>query len=450
MTALDDKFYYSIELDEDGVCRSIFWVDGRARAMYEHFGDVVVFDVTYKTNQFLLPFAPFTGVNHHGQSTLFGCALLVDEQEESFVWLFERWLNSMGGKAPKAIITDQDPAIINAIKRVFPNTRHRFCIWHISLHADDHLHSLQAAYNPDFDQHYFKWVKSKTVEEAENAWITLKQNYKHEYEGPLSEKQHNEKKSWRWLESMYEKRYNWIDAYLKDTFFAGMRSSQRSESINAFFDGYVNSMTPLHEFVSQYSKALQCRREEEENEDLVTMRMKPNFQGMHPLEVHAGKVYTRKLFTKFQLEFKEAFLHCWHDGGVSNNDGVTTYVVHYEVDGKFDSQVVHCGPLEGQFNCCCGMFETAGLLCKHILYVMKQCYRLKLIPEQYILSRWTLAHRHRSKNGGPRLISTSKETEVTPLEAWDLRKALDEMYEKAIKHRDLYNATATVLDDLTK
>ncbi|GLT35468.1 hypothetical protein SLA2020_099170 [Shorea laevis] len=229
-----------------------------------------------------------------------------------------------------------------------------------------------------------------------------------------------------------------------------MRSSQRSERINAFFDGYVNSMTPLHEFVSQYSKALQCRREEEENEDLVTMRMKPNFQGMHPLEVHAGKVYTRKLFTKFQLEFKEAFLHCWHDGGVSNNDGVTTYVVHYEVDGKFDSHVVHCGPLEGQFNYYCGMFETAGLLCKHILYVMKQYYRLKLILEQYILSRWTLAHRHRSKNGGPRLISTSKETEVTPLEAWDLRKALDEMYEKAIKHRDLYNAIATVLDDLMK
>ena len=61
-----------------------------------------------------MPFAPFTGVNHHWQSILFGCALLSDEQEETFVWFFDRWLKFMGNQAPGAIITDQNPAICNA------------------------------------------------------------------------------------------------------------------------------------------------------------------------------------------------------------------------------------------------------------------------------------------------------------------------------------------------
>ncbi|GLT28429.1 hypothetical protein SLA2020_033640 [Shorea laevis] len=84
---------------------------------------------------------------------------------------------------------------------------------------------------------------------------------------------------------MYEQRYSWIDVYLRDTFFVGMRSSQKSESINSFFDGCVNSITPLSEFVGQYAKALQCRRDEEVNEDMWTMRAKPNPCHLHKLEV---------------------------------------------------------------------------------------------------------------------------------------------------------------------
>ena len=55
-----------------------------------------------------MPFAPFTGLNHHCQLILFGCALLQDETEQTFVWLFETWLQAMWAKEPKSIITDQD------------------------------------------------------------------------------------------------------------------------------------------------------------------------------------------------------------------------------------------------------------------------------------------------------------------------------------------------------
>ncbi|XP_057760446.1 protein FAR1-RELATED SEQUENCE 5-like [Arachis stenosperma] len=63
-----------------------------------------------KTNKFKsalhgLPFASFIGVNHHGKSTLLGCALLENEEIRSFEWVVKHWLKCMG-TLPQAIITD--------------------------------------------------------------------------------------------------------------------------------------------------------------------------------------------------------------------------------------------------------------------------------------------------------------------------------------------------------
>jgi len=44
-------------------------------------------------------------------------------------------------------------------------------------------------------------------------------------------------------------RGHWVNAYLKHIFFAGMTTGQRSESINSFFYGFVNTNTKLVEFV---------------------------------------------------------------------------------------------------------------------------------------------------------------------------------------------------------
>nr|GEW14490.1 hypothetical protein [Tanacetum cinerariifolium] len=63
----------------------------RSRAAYESFGDVVTFDSTYLTNKYSMPFAPLVGVNHYGQSILFGCRLISGEDAETFVWLFKSW-----------------------------------------------------------------------------------------------------------------------------------------------------------------------------------------------------------------------------------------------------------------------------------------------------------------------------------------------------------------------
>ncbi|XP_020259036.1 protein FAR1-RELATED SEQUENCE 5-like [Asparagus officinalis] len=162
--ASDPQFYFALDLENDGMMRSVFWMDGRSKTSYLQFGDVVCFDVTYRTNNLKLPFAPFTGVNHHRQSTLFGCASLTDETEETFIWLFSQWLKCMSGVALLTIITDQDKAMCGAIHKVFPQTRHRFCSWQLHRNTLQNLQSMHNEYSEDVGIKYNKWYWSKSEE----------------------------------------------------------------------------------------------------------------------------------------------------------------------------------------------------------------------------------------------------------------------------------------------
>ncbi|XP_042965978.1 protein FAR-RED IMPAIRED RESPONSE 1-like [Carya illinoinensis] len=125
------EFYYRIDVDSEMWLKNIFWADPRSRAAYESFGDGFTFDTTYLTNAYKMPFAPFVGVNHHGQSILLGCGLISSEDVYTFEWLFKSWLQCMNNRLLNAIITDQDKAMKIAISRVFPTSKHRFCLWHI-------------------------------------------------------------------------------------------------------------------------------------------------------------------------------------------------------------------------------------------------------------------------------------------------------------------------------
>ncbi|XP_042426267.1 protein FAR1-RELATED SEQUENCE 5-like [Zingiber officinale] len=115
MQSRNSNFFYVIDVDEDSRIRNIFWADARSRAAYDSFSDVITFDTTYLTNSYDMPFAPFVGVNHHGESILLGCGLISKEDSETFIWLFKSWLTCMRGRAPRAIITDQCKAMEIAI-----------------------------------------------------------------------------------------------------------------------------------------------------------------------------------------------------------------------------------------------------------------------------------------------------------------------------------------------
>jgi zinc finger SWIM domain-containing protein 3 len=48
----DPSYFYSIQLDDNDLIMNILWADGRSVVDYGHFGDVICFDTTYRTNTY--------------------------------------------------------------------------------------------------------------------------------------------------------------------------------------------------------------------------------------------------------------------------------------------------------------------------------------------------------------------------------------------------------------
>ncbi|CAL9001341.1 unnamed protein product [Prunus brigantina] len=285
--AQNSNFFYAIDLDEDCRLRNVFWADARSRAAYEEFGDIVTFDTTYLTNKYDMPFAPFVGVNHHGQSILLGCGLISNENTETFIWLFKSWLACMSGQAPSGIIPDQDKAMKNAIAKVFPKTRHRLCLWHIMKKVPEKLKSYKKyeSIRLSLDNIVYD---SLTRYEFEERWVEMIAKYG----------LHNND----WLNSIYEERHHWVPIFVKNNFWAGMSTTQRSESMNAFFDGYVNSKTTLKQFLEQYENALRTKVEKEKHEDSKTFTESFNCATEYDMEKQAQDVYTAFKFREFRTE----------------------------------------------------------------------------------------------------------------------------------------------------
>ncbi|KAB2597320.1 protein FAR1-RELATED SEQUENCE 5-like [Pyrus ussuriensis x Pyrus communis] len=126
-----------MEIDEDITLGNFFWADAKSQCHYGLFGDVIVFDTTFNTNDYGMMFAPFLGVNNHSQTIVFGCAFLKNKKTKSFEWLFEEMLKAMSGEQLKVIIMEQDGAIAKAIGNKLPITFQQYSIWHISKKVND-------------------------------------------------------------------------------------------------------------------------------------------------------------------------------------------------------------------------------------------------------------------------------------------------------------------------
>uniref|UniRef100_A0A2N9GQZ6 Protein FAR1-RELATED SEQUENCE n=1 Tax=Fagus sylvatica TaxID=28930 RepID=A0A2N9GQZ6_FAGSY len=346
MQAKNSNFYHALDLDDELRVRNVFWVDARSRAAYESFNDVITFDTTYLTNKYDMPFAPFIGINHHGN----GCKVCVT--------LLQKPLSQTNAKQCGG-----------AIEIVFPETVHRWCIWHITMKLPVKLAGLEAY--QDIKHYLLKAVHdSMTVEEFEEKWnhtITL-----HHLE-------ENE-----WLAKLYEERERWVPAFLNSNFFAGMSSTQRSESMNAFFDGYVHSSTTLKVFVEQFEKAMRNKVEKEILSDFECFKGKLECSSSSPMEKQFQEAYTHEIFKRVRLEFAGR-QGCIVNELVRGSDEVKYKIEDEACPGKLFE--VRFNSSECLVGCVCRMFEFRGILCRHALFVLSQ-QRVTILPDRYILDRW--------------------------------------------------------------
>ncbi|XWS57073.1 hypothetical protein CRYUN_Cryun09bG0140300 [Craigia yunnanensis] len=368
MQAENPGFFYAIQLDDDNRMTNVFWADARSRTAYNYFGDAVIFDTMFRPKQYQIPFAPFTGINHHGQMVLFGCALLLDECESSFTWLFRTWLSAMNDRPPVSITTDQDRAIKAAVSQVFPETCHCICKWHILREGQERLAHFYLAYPSFYGELYSCINFSETIEDFELSWSALLDKY---------DLHKNE-----WLHAVYNARKQWAPVYFHGTFFATLSSNQ---GVSSFFDGYVNQQTTIPLFFKQYERALEHSLEKEIEADYDTICTTPMLKTPSPMEQQAANLYTKKVFSKFQEELVETFVYT---ANKIEGDGIVSKyrVAKYEHDHK--AYFVMLNVSEMKASCTCQMFEYSGILCRHILTVFTVTNVLTL-PSHYILKRWT-------------------------------------------------------------
>ncbi|RYR04897.1 hypothetical protein Ahy_B06g084707 [Arachis hypogaea] len=307
MKELNPNYFYAVNINEDNKFTSAVWVDARHG----------------------LPFAAFIGVNHHGKSTLLGCALLGSEEIPSFEWVFTQWLECMG-TAPKGIITDQCKSMFGAIKKVMPNTRHQWCIWHITKKIHNKLGGYSRFKELNAELNHIIW-NSKSVEDFEDHWAEFIDDFN---------LHHN-----RWLSDLFEDRHMWVPIFFKGQFWAPMRSMQRSEGMHSFFGGYLNCKTSLVQFVHEFDNVLGTKEQKELEDDAAYSRGLIPCSTRSVIERRFQKEYTNEMFRDVQTEF-----------------------------GK-------------KADCTIRAVDEQGILCCHCLVVLSS-YKVNEVPSCYVLPRW--------------------------------------------------------------
>ncbi|MBA0707637.1 hypothetical protein Golax_019667, partial [Gossypium laxum] len=411
----DPSFFYTLQVDAKSSLISFIWRDGRSKTDYQHFGDVVVLDTTFRVGSEGMICAPLLGLNHHRQYVLLGCALLLDESLDSFMWLFGTLMAAMDGLQPKTILTNECQAMADAIKEVLPDTQHHLGMWYIQQTIEEYLPEPhhQSAFRNLLDKCIFD---CQSEEEFDMLWNSLVDQYKlHE----------NER-----LKTLYMLRKKWSPVFAGSTFFAGIQSADGCKAIRTIFQSLMKENMTLLKFAHRYQTVAKEQRTKEIDDDLCSKKMSPLMilKGS-TLEKQAADVYTYTIFKLFQDELRGCLSVAIKDMGKTG----TVASFKLKEEGQKDNIVKFCDS-SNQITCSCKKYESMGILCVHILKVLNAKNVFKL-PSQYILKRWT-----KSATDG-NVLNHQKSLKVKKL----MQKALH-VITKSLASEDSYKMVEDSLD----
>ncbi|KAL6659356.1 hypothetical protein ACP70R_003396 [Stipagrostis hirtigluma subsp. patula] len=366
----DPAFFYAVQHDKNGHTANVFWADAKARMAYYHFGDAVRFETAYLKNKENIPIVIFSGVNHHVQPVVFGCALLVDESEVSFAWLFEKWLEAMHVGPPVSLLTELNRGMAAAVAKVLPDTHHIFCEKHILDTIKEELHGMFPELEP-FITDLRKCIDGCRIEESfESGWnsVIIKHGFRN-----------NEL-----LQSLYDIRQQWAPAYTKKSFYPTKLLLQTCENIDKVIEKHFSCKTQLRVAVWQLRQAISSMFETEVQADYLTMFQMPALSTASPMEKQGHSIFTSTIFGIFQGQFVKSF--GYHAERLEDEMIHKYHVTVYE--GDEETHTVSFNPDQSTVQCSCCLFESCGILCRHALRVFI-IEGVRALPKAYILKRWT-------------------------------------------------------------
>ncbi|XP_026452077.1 protein FAR-RED ELONGATED HYPOCOTYL 3-like [Papaver somniferum] len=230
----------------------------------------------------------------------------------------------------------------------------------------------------------------------------------------------------KWLGDLYKDKEKWVPCFVKTYFWEGMSTTQRSESMNAFFDKYVTSKTSLKEFVEKYELALRDKIEKELKADAKSFFTIIPTKTHYEMEKQVRSIYINEKFLEFQMELlKKTYCEVID---VVGDSPVFTYHIQEEkwipkpkeeenacLESTPENACLESNVLESipetpsedekekimirviykvsfqkddcKFECSYHNFEFRGIVCRHVIMVLHR-NDIFVLPEKYLLQRW--------------------------------------------------------------
>ncbi|RYR43663.1 hypothetical protein Ahy_A08g040059 [Arachis hypogaea] len=250
----------------------------------------------------------------------------------------------------------------------------------------------------------------------------------------------------KWLSDLYEDRHIWVPIYLDHHFWAGMRSTQRSETMHSFFNKYITRNSSLIQFVKQYDNCLGSREQAERESDAADFHTVIPCATKSSIEAQFQDAYTHAKFREVQAQFRGK-ANCITR--LKNSAlGYSVYEVGEQVSSSiFDKFAVTYDSVAAEVKCQCLLFESRGILCRHALSVLS-FEQVSQVSPRYILERWSKKvkrqHTHiKSSHDEPLMEPRSKRFDQLVFRSQNICEFASESEElTAILHRTYDNVMA--------
>ena len=137
--------------------------------------EVLIIDCTYKTNRFNMPLLNIIGITSLGKNFWVAFCFLCSKKEGDFVWVMcciRALYRRIGHRAPKVVLTDRVLAVINALRDIFPKTKHLLCFWHVNRAVQAYF-QLAFETEEEWELFYAEWlamVNALTPDAFDTAW----------------------------------------------------------------------------------------------------------------------------------------------------------------------------------------------------------------------------------------------------------------------------------------
>jgi len=254
----DIRWQIFVDFDENKVLRRLFWMSPSQIELWAQYYDVIINDVTYKTNRYDIALSLFVTIDNHNCSRLVCQALVDDETTEAHVWILECTLLATGGERqnemidggliPLVFMTDSDPAVDAACIRVYKNCYAMHCVYHISQNLYKNLAGSLGENYSQFLNEFYNARNSLSQERFEKLFSELIEKY-----SQIS----------NYLNRLYTFKTYWAFCYTSTVFTAATQTTSRVEGLNAVLKReLINSNTSL----IQLNKSINRRYQEEERQ----------------------------------------------------------------------------------------------------------------------------------------------------------------------------------------